>query len=54
MDMITLIALIVACLGILGFMLLNRAPKSKIDSRPPINIDFDTAKSREDKNRYFG
>ena len=54
METITFIALIVVCLGILGFLLLNRTPKSKIDSRPAINIDFDTAKEREDKNRYFG
>lgn len=54
MDTFTLIAIIVACIGVLGFMILNRTPKSKVDSRPNINIDFDNAKEREDKNRYFG
>lgn len=54
MHTYTIIALIVACLGIAGFVLSTRQPKSKVDSRPAINIDFDTAKEREDKNRYFG
>lgn len=38
---------------ILGIVLYTKNAKRKPDERPSINIDFDTAKEREDKNRYF-
>jgi hypothetical protein len=45
---------LILCGGALvTFILLVRGAKSRSVTRPSINIDFDTAKEREDKNRYF-
>lgn len=52
MDM-TILALII-CAVILVFAIAVKSFKKKSPTRPPINIDFDTAKDREDKNRHFG
>lgn len=48
-----IISLIVGAGTILAFVLFNRTTKPRTSDRPNINIDFDTAKEREDKNRYF-
>ncbi|MFH1913920.1 MAG: hypothetical protein ABIK45_06580 [Pseudomonadota bacterium] len=45
---------LILCGGALvAFILMARGSKGRTSTRPSINIDFDTAKEREDKNRYF-
>jgi hypothetical protein len=53
MTTFAMTTLIVCGGALIAFILLARGSKSKATSRPSINIDFDTAKEREDKNRYF-
>ena len=54
MDTITITSLIIGCVILLVFILIaKRTTKTQATTRPNINIDFDTAKEREDKNRYF-
>ncbi|WP_243546078.1 hypothetical protein [Pseudodesulfovibrio tunisiensis] len=53
MDTYQIIALIIGCIALLFIICFRRAIKAKAPDRPGINIDFDTAKEREDKNRYF-
>jgi len=45
--------LIICGSALIVFIMLARGSKTKTANRPSINIDFDTAKEREDKNRYF-
>lgn len=53
MDIISIASLIVGCGVVLGFVVYLKSTKPHTTNRPSINIDFDTAKEREDKNRYF-
>lgn len=54
MDTIAITSLIVGCGIILAFVLVTKTTtKTRTSNRPDINIDFDMAKEREDKNRYF-
>lgn len=53
MDTLTLTFIIVGCVAVLGFIVYSMTFKTQPHDRPNINIDFDTAKEREDKNRYF-
>jgi len=53
MDTLTITSLIVGCGAILAFVIFAKTTKTQTTDRPNINIDFDTAKEREDKNRYF-
>ncbi|WP_157871233.1 hypothetical protein [Pseudodesulfovibrio piezophilus] len=53
MDTLLIASIIVGAGTVLAFVLLCRTPKTRTTDRPSINIDFDTAKEREDKNRYF-
>lgn len=46
-------SLIVGAGAILAFAVYAKSSKPSPTNRPSINIDFDTAKEREDKNRYF-
>lgn len=38
---------------LVGFIMYTKGARTRPNERPHINIDFDTAKEREDKNRYF-
>jgi len=54
MDTIAITSLIVGCGILLVFVLIAKnTTKTRTTDRPNINIDFDMAKEREDKNRYF-
>lgn len=53
MTTLTITILLVGCGSLLAYVILNRIRKSSTRQRPSINIDFDNAKEREDKNRYF-
>ncbi len=53
MEIISIASIIVGCGAILGFVLYAKGSRTQTTNRPNINIDFDTAKEREDKNRYF-
>jgi hypothetical protein len=53
MDNLLLTSIFVGSVLILGIVLYTKNAKSRPNERPGINIDFDTAKEREDKNRYF-
>ncbi|MBI9080363.1 MAG: hypothetical protein JEY79_11565 [Pseudodesulfovibrio sp.] len=54
MDTIAITSLIVGCGILLVFVLISKSTnKTRTTIRPNINIDFDMAKEREDKNRYF-
>lgn len=54
MDTFTITSIIVGCGVLLAFVLISKgSSKPQTFNRPNINIDFDTAKEREDKNRYF-
>jgi hypothetical protein len=54
MDTLAIISIIIGCGIILAFVLVaKKNTKTGTTNRPTINIDFDTAKGREDKNRYF-
>ncbi|QGY41040.1 hypothetical protein GM415_13190 [Pseudodesulfovibrio cashew] len=53
MDTILITSIIVGCVAAVGFILYAVNSKRKPHERPNINIDFDLAKEREDKNRYF-
>ena len=52
MDTITL-GFIVVCVIVLIATVIVKSRKKGTPSRQAINIDFDTAKDREDKNRHF-
>lgn len=53
MDTLMIASLIVGAGTVLAFVLFAKTAKTGPTDRPAINIDFDTAKEREDKNRYF-
>jgi len=54
MDMISIASIIIGCGTLLAFLLIAKnTNKTRTTNRPDINIDFDTAKEHEDKNRYF-
>lgn len=53
MDTLTITLIIVGCAAVIGFAAYSMTSKTQPNDRPDINIDFDTAKEREDKNRYF-
>ena len=53
MDTLMIASLIVAAGLVLAFAIFSKSSKPGPTNRPNINIDFDTAKEREDKNRYF-
>lgn len=54
MDTIEIASLIAGCGILLAFVLFAKnSTKPRTTDRPNINIDFDMAKEREDKNRYF-
>lgn len=53
MTTLTITVLLVGCGALLAYVIYNRVFKAQTRERPSINIDFDTAKEREDKNRYF-
>ncbi len=46
-------SILVGCGALLAFVLIAKSYKTHPSDRPNINIDFDSAKEREDKNRYF-
>lgn len=52
METLAITTLIIGASAILGFIVFSRSSKQRTN-RQDINIDFDTAKEREDKNRYF-
>jgi len=53
MDTLLIASLIVGAGTVLAFAIFAKSSKPGPSNRPNINIDFDTAKEREDKNRYF-
>ncbi|MDC0335355.1 hypothetical protein OAN24_00450 [Pseudodesulfovibrio sp.] len=53
METLAITTLIIGASAILGFIVYSKSAKPRTSDRPDINIDFDTAKEREDKNRYF-
>ncbi|MEF2229979.1 MAG: hypothetical protein V3571_03545 [Pseudodesulfovibrio sp.] len=53
MTTLTLSAIFVGCGALLAYVLFSRVLGTHSGDRPNINIDFDSAKEREDKNRYF-
>lgn len=53
MTTLTFTGIIIGCGALLAFVILAKTLRPRIGSRPNINIDFDSAKEREDKNRYF-
>jgi hypothetical protein len=53
MNTFAMTTLILCGGGLIAFILIARGFKTRAADRPSINIDFDTAKEREDKNRYF-
>jgi len=53
METILISSIIVGAVAVFGVILYAVKAKNKPNERPGINIDFDTAKEREDKNRYF-
>lgn len=53
MDTITITTILIVCGVLLGILLVSKTTRTRTTDRPIINIDFDTAKEREDKNRYF-
>lgn len=53
MTTFMLTSLIVGCGALLAYFLFAKTFKPHVGNRPNINIDFDSAKEREDKNRYF-
>ena len=53
MSTLMFTCIIIGCGALLAFLLFARTFKPHTGDRPNINIDFDSAKEREDKNRYF-
>jgi len=53
MTTLTLTAIFVGCGALLAYVVCSRVFGTQTGNRPSINIDFDSAKEREDKNRYF-
>ena len=53
MTTLTLTAIFVGCGALLACVIFSRMLRPHSGDRPSINIDFDSAKEREDKNRYF-
>jgi len=53
MNTLLITTIVAGSVLILGVVLYTKNAKRKPSERPTINIDFDTAKEREDKNRYF-
>lgn len=54
MDTIAITSLLVGCGILLAFVLIAKSTtNTRTSQRPNINIDFDSAKEHEDKNRYF-
>lgn len=45
--------IIIGCGALLAFLIFAKTFRPHVGHRPDINIDFDSAKEREDKNRYF-
>jgi len=53
MTTLTFTCIIIGCGALLALLLYTKTFKPHVGNRPDINIDFDSAKEREDKNRYF-
>ena len=53
MDILTLTSIGLACAFAAALLIFFKTNKNQSNDRPSINIDFDTAKDREDKNRYY-
>jgi len=53
MNTLAMTTLVLCAGAFVAFILMARSAKRRPTARPSINIDFDTAKEREDKNRYF-
>lgn len=53
MNILTLASIAVCGGALLAIIVVARNTRPRTTDRPNIDIDFDTAKEREDKNRYF-
>ncbi|MGL1862192.1 MAG: hypothetical protein OCC46_06690 [Pseudodesulfovibrio sp.] len=53
MEILAITSIVIGAAALLGFLFFSKSSKPSINGRPDINIDFDNAKEREDKNRYF-